>query len=135
MRRLRHEEHYSQMVFGARTACGTTECLAGHAVLISGYRLKFKENYEGEGTDDCIKVGAGRRPSDDRIERIADVAERLLGLTERQSDVLFGGSPADSWPGEFSRRWWQVRVGASDERRSRIAADFLDAIADGKVEL
>jgi hypothetical protein len=69
------------------------------------------------------------------------VARELLGLSPKQADRLFSSSPDDGyyggigWPEPFGERWHEVVQFRSKERKSRIAADFLDAIADtnGKI--
>lgn len=105
LRRLRHEEHYNQAVVIAKTECGTAACIAGHTLI----EIEKRNGASGD-------------------------AAEALGLTVRKAARLFCPDPdfcaAHRWPKAFAERW-----AGNKERRSRIAADLLDAIADGKVEL
>jgi hypothetical protein len=130
LRRLRHQEHYDQRVVAARSACGTRACLAGHAVMMVDRKLPLDRDSWSES----------EQPWDD--VKILDRARVILGLTYVQADRLFTARPGygeDCWPPEFAERWCataQVPKPKHKERwPSRIAADLLDALADGKVEL
>lgn len=65
---------------------------------------------------------------------IATAAQNLLGLTDVEASVLFNGGPASAWPEKFARRWSESHENER-EHPSRIAADLLEAVANGKVEL
>jgi hypothetical protein len=64
----------------ATPPCGTTLCVAGWAVSLSGYKL-VPGRFDREGYL-CI--------APDGQEDIAVAARRLLGLSEAQADRLFG---------------------------------------------
>jgi hypothetical protein len=126
LRRLRHEEHFDQSIWGSKTACGTAACIAGHAVLMAGWRLRSSED-DPTYLDLCVK----KNGTTDSVE---DAAARLLGVSaEDYAYDLFSGDPALSWPPPYAERW--IDRDSTGERPSRIAADLLDAIADGRVEL
>jgi hypothetical protein len=69
-------ESFSMGTWGERTVCGTVACLAGHALLQSGYRL----HRSGEFT----------RPDGTHVYSMSGEAERLLGMTgqEAQGDGI-----------------------------------------------
>lgn len=122
LRRLRHEEHYDQEEIATKTDCCTACCIAGFAVVQAGYRLDFNP---GEWDGMCRKGKNGKR------QEILNVAGELLNASHGShlSFDLFSGSPEYDWPEPYAGQWW-----AGKKRRSRIAADLLDAIADGHVQ-
>lgn len=132
LRRLRHEEHYNQGTFGEKTPCGTTACIAGHVAIVAGARLVWTQReYGNPGAMEC------RLGSD--VDTIASFAQTALGLLPSQAMKLFEASGA-RWPQPYQDRFWNALDSLEDgrtptERPSRIAADLLDAIADGKVAL
>ena len=133
MRRLRHEEHYDQGEWVRQTSCGTAACLAGHAAMLAGAKLKIHACQCGCGGP---SGGPGYSCNlDGKDNAIADVARKFLGLTNEQASLLFSASPATAWPSEFRTRWVEAKFSLNNERPSRIAADLLTALADGKVKL
>ena len=116
LRRLRHEKHYDQESWAIKTPCGTAACIAGHTLIAAGLSpvqlIKFHLDINS--------------PS------IEDAAQGLLGLDSGQSCDLFWPSGL-LWPEEFAERFRNAK--RRRERLSRIAADLLDAVADGKVKL
>jgi hypothetical protein len=50
---------------------------------------------------------------------------------DEQGFDLFSGGPGDMWPQPYADRWRDKSQ--TGERPSRIAADLLEALADGKV--
>jgi hypothetical protein len=135
LRRLRHEEHYDQTEILNKTSCGTVACVAGHAVLAAGYKLRL-ERLEPCGITDC-RICATVKPDvvcvDPKTGKEVDVlthAQRALGLTGREAERLFDGGVVGAWPDAYADRWK-----AGNERPSRIAADLLDAVADTDGEI
>lgn len=123
LRRLRHEFHYDQGRWVIKTECGTSACIAGWVAMAEGWKPRNFGEYSIETT-----WKKGKNQHDD----VADIATRLLGVPKIGASALFdylGGSPV-RWPASYIDRWNQ-----HEERRSRIAADLLDAIADGKVRV
>lgn len=129
LRRLRHEDHYCQSVIVAKTNCGTAACIAGWALVLSGEVHPKRKNFDRDSIDG----------------KMLDRAGALLGLERRVSDGHYhwlfatrpNADPLDTkalWPEEYARRWTDSLHSSNGERRSRIAADLLDAIADGRVE-
>lgn len=45
--RMQHAEHFNMDTWGTKTECGTTACIAGHALLLAGYRMR-RAAYDGE---------------------------------------------------------------------------------------
>lgn len=73
-----HPELHSQFSYGVRTPCGTTHCIAGWALSLSGVDLKWTE----EGYLDWVeRDGVSTHPG--------EVARELLGLTREEGDTLF----------------------------------------------
>lgn len=73
--------------------CGTTGCLAGHTVLMTGYEVAWIPG-DFEATDVIINGADGRY-----AEPICIVAQRELDLTGFQAGVMFRSSNtlADLW--------------------------------------
>jgi hypothetical protein len=113
LRRLRHEEHYRQSTFFTKTVCGTACCIAGRILLHQGMRP----------AELLVLIKDG--------QSLSDMVGGLVGLTGDEADVLFSGSPGTDWPDPFGYRW--RNIGETGERPSKIAADFLEAIAQGKI--
>lgn len=114
LRRLRHEEHYDQSVWGRRTSCGTAACIAGWTALEVG--VSASDLCEGNG-------GKGNWAA----EKLATLR---LGLPDRWAYYLFHPTPTVMWPRLFRSRLLEPK-----DRPSRVAADLLDAIADGTTVL
>lgn len=76
-----HPELHDQEIWGEQKACGTTACIAGHAVMLAGCTPKWRQTGFGlqmsgvEGYDDAVFVG--------------DVAQQLMGLSESEAERLF----------------------------------------------
>lgn len=114
LRILAHElradpESYDQAHYRNFTACGTTCCIAGHAQILSRGRFNLGD--------------------------VADDARAWLGLGQEQSWVLFSGAPFDEWPEDYATRYTLAVEKESAEHPAFVAADLLDSLADGKVEL
>lgn len=126
LRRLRHEEHYDQSSWHIKTQCGTAACIAGHAVIEAGYRILPAD--DPFDIPLCSIEGGPPVPID-------EAAQELLGLDHLLSPDLFSEVPMWDWPEEFAERWKRADPkGPAPQRPSRVAADLLDALADGKVE-
>lgn len=120
LRRLRHEEHYEQRAWVAKTDCGTSACIGGMAAAEAGWKLLF-----GEGYGYCRKDGKRRS--------IRRIASKMLGLAANTR--LLSAYPTGSWPFEYAYRYEAADpTGPAKQRPSRVAADLLDALADGTVE-
>jgi hypothetical protein len=123
LRRLRHEEHYRQDTWGLRTACGTTACVAGHLILASGRRLLHLDKGAGSpGLSACVMSG--------RTEiGVAEAATKLAGIPrDTYGILLFAADATSRWPEPYRDRLLK------GERPSRVAADYLEAIAAGQVK-
>lgn len=118
MRRLRHEDHYEQSDFYRETACGATGCLALHTLIAAG------------ASSETIRKIATDKNTD---LTIWDAATNLLGL-RGEEHTLFGVGV--SWPEPYASRLRKARFSInSDELPSRVAADLLEAVANGKVKV
>ena len=128
LRGLRHEEHYDQAHWAVTTRCGTAACIAGFAAMEAGWRPFLTGDAVSSlfGTHYCVQSGSKRRRT------IKMVAAEALGFSPKSR--IFTSVPGVFWPGEYRERWQLARLGQTSERFSRIAADLLDAIADGKVK-
>lgn len=129
LRKLRHEKHYNQAVYVTQNACGTTCCIAGYAVLEAGcapadlvpLERSIHADFEGES----------------RYLDIGDAAQNLLGLDDDERAVLFSSDPSDDdgWPEPYATRFKKACRKNATERPPRVAADLLEAVANGKVKL
>lgn len=125
LRILAHElradpESYDQSTLGRVTDCGTVACIAGHATWLSG------------------EVPRGK------IADGAEIARKWLGLDFDESEILFTAWPmkcsedcetCKGWPAGWGSRFLAAQSGDSPESPAHVAADLLDALADGKVSL
>lgn len=116
LRRLRHEKHYDQELTFQKTVCGTAACVAGHTLLECGYRYGNR----------------GLRLPNGAVDSSCDwlsFARKALRLSCNVADRLFSPCPEDDWPEPFRSRWLAAMDNGT-ERPSRIAADYLDHLAD-----
>lgn len=126
LRRLRHEEHYDQGKWFSRTDCGSAACIAGHAGLMCGWRPSGTR----QGTYGIEWWSKGRR----KDVHASAMGALVFGLPDT-SWRLFGPNPEADWPEPYRSRWASANPdGPHNQRPSRVAADLLDALADGKVE-
>lgn len=123
LRTLAHElradpESYHQGSWGRKTDCGTVACIAGFAYALARSRpLVVTRSPQRFGL----------------IQR----AQEWMGLTAVEAQRLFYG--AVTWPAEHQQRFWRAEMlaeeGAPGEAPAFVAADLLDALADGTVTL
>lgn len=114
------------------SACGTTGCLAGNAVLRAGYPLQWEQGsvWDAASGKYVYKWLAHNCQVDGERVPIRDAAEDLFGLTRSQTEVLFDekNTVADLW--DFAIRYSNgyIRtkdvVGAYEERAARVESDL-----------
>lgn len=75
-----HPETHDQNQWGRRTACGTTHCIAGWAIVLSGATFDWTSVYNTAGTSVTVNDGA---------YRIEEYAACEMGLSEDEADDLF----------------------------------------------
>lgn len=69
--RMRHSQHFNMKYIAVQNECGTAMCIAGHALDLEGYKVKF----DGLGNASWLT------PSGGRIRTTAmRKAARLLGM-------------------------------------------------------
>lgn len=71
--RMRHTEHFDMGTWGTKTECGTTACIAGHALLLAGYKLRLNIK---EGDYEFVSPKG-------RVVSPPIAARRELGLSKR----------------------------------------------------
>ena len=76
--------NWTQKWWGWRGRCGTSYCIAGHAVERAGYPMIWEPMVTGYRAGYC-RMERGDRP-------IGEVAQQLLDLTAGQARLLFAGS-------------------------------------------
>ena len=120
---LRVPEAYKQDTYGerARTPCGTRACIAGHALLESGYCTP-------------IELFNLRRVNPETGERefidVEEEASELLGIGYWDGVMLFGLYGND-WAEPYRTRFAEAKT---KEARARVAADYINwIIKTGKV--
>lgn len=79
-----HPEEHNQRNYGRQTPCGTTFCVAGHALLISGYTPLFT-NYPGP---EQVMLGVYDAHGK-MIHGYDEVARKELDLTMTQASEIF----------------------------------------------
>lgn len=84
LRRMRHPQHFNMDFYGEKNACGTTACIAGHALLLEGYRCTGWDTFVIDSLADPVNP--------------ATEAEERLDLTTNEADRLFY---VGNWPKEF----------------------------------
>lgn len=84
--RMRHPEHFDMEAFADKNQCGTSMCIAGHALVLEGYKVKFIRNEdrtEGPFYTARFFAPSGRRVKADKA------AARVLGLNATEAYNLF----------------------------------------------
>jgi hypothetical protein len=118
---------YNQGTFGerAKTPCGTECCIAGEALLQSGFTIPEMLVLAGADVPDSLSGFADDIGYDHGYAGVEEVAVALLGL-ETDSPTLFNGDAADSWPEPY-RHLFRTSPNLA-------AARYLRAIAAGKAK-
>lgn len=75
---MRHAEHFDMGTWGTKTECGTTACIAGHALLLAGYRLRLNVDNEYEFVS-----------PKGRVVHPLIAARRELGLSKKVTGTAF----------------------------------------------
>ena len=85
---LRHiddfPETWNQDYCGVRNECGTTHCIAGHALVMAGVPLKWEEPDDVEGDEILVVVYHTK----DGVWW-NEAAQEVLGLTHDEAEALF----------------------------------------------
>jgi hypothetical protein len=83
---IMNPDSHEQAYYGQVTDCGTTACLAGHAMLLSGYTLR-----RGRCARCCCAGSSAEflRPNGSVVDYEFREARQLLGLTSEEADELF----------------------------------------------
>lgn len=74
---------WAERVWAMRETCGTTYCVAGHAVLRAGYQIMWEPR---------SPYASSAIAPDKRIENIEYAAKSLLRLNPYEAAALFSGS-------------------------------------------
>jgi len=90
LRRLRHKRHFHMATWGEKNDCGTTACIAGHALLMEGYKIPADQSFREHEQQFISPSG--------RMVKPFNAARKILGLTESQAEKLFA---AYKWPIRF----------------------------------
>ncbi len=96
LKRLRHTKHFDMTEWAEKTSCGTSYCVAGKVLELSGYKPRFKfdkDPYIGE-----VASLEFLSPKGKNIRSPQVTAARLLGITRAQAARLFF---LDMWPSQF----------------------------------
>lgn len=84
-----HPETWEQGDYAVKGPCGTAFCVAGHAVVMSGYKIKWCEGVDDNTHESSCTTVDG--------QLVPPLAEQLLGITSEESDSLFfGGNSRDN---------------------------------------
>ena len=103
LRRMRHTDHFSMEDWAHRNECGTTACIAGHALLMEGFNIPKTQTDSLPGVQRFISP-------DGKTLRPMPTARKLLDLTERQAERLFF---AQDWPEQFKENCNDPKVAAN----------------------
>jgi hypothetical protein len=110
-RAMRHQKHYNQNDWLYRGSCGAVGCIGGHIALICGLSPDLSH---------MVDVGS--------------LAQSALGIDDGTAIDLFSAG-GRGWPSEYKARLDEARKGLSGEKPTMVAADLLQAILDGDVDL
>lgn len=77
-----HPDEWSQDVWSAKRACGTTMCFAGTALHLSGHDFVYQP------TNEDVEFAAMVRGFENDGS-VGEVAARVLGLSEEQASAIF----------------------------------------------
>lgn len=77
-----HPEEHNQDQWGTWTSCGTTHCVAGHAVILAGAKPTWDLHEHGGYSMRAVEY-------DGRMWSVGDLAQHLLGINSDQADDLF----------------------------------------------
>lgn len=82
-----HPEEWHQSLWGMETsnACGTALCIAGHAMVMSGYATSERTGVPGRPLEFFTPDGRCVEYTE------AEHGQRLLGLTRAEAEYLFRG--------------------------------------------
>lgn len=76
-----HPEEHDALHWGARTACGTTMCIAGRTVVMCGWDLIWETGPYGTDAEFCVRDG--------RTRSVQNAAQDELGLDLLTAFELF----------------------------------------------
>ena len=110
----------SSVVMEQEPPCGTAACLAGNACLMEGYK-PYKEN---EATRGFIYFVT--KPHEKKQFDIADLGQKILGLTEFQSSNLFV-SNCGGWSDRSKNAYFRSMTLLGRARAAAMAIDDLIA--------
>lgn len=96
LRRMRHKKHFYMPDFFKKDECGTAACIAGHGLILQGYKVKFDQY----GDYKLFKPNGQLVPDLPGSPFVpAFIAgQREFGLTAGQAERLFNSS---YWPEGF----------------------------------
>lgn len=126
-----HPEKYNQNSFGTNTPdqskasdCGSACCIAGHILLVAGWTP--------------IKNGNGQYHSPTGVTSMyaSSAAKSQFGPHVRgviAETHLFGDVETIEWPEEYKDRFEEADQDGDPKEMAAVAADLLEAIADGRV--
>lgn len=74
--RMRHEKHFNMAVIAQKTECGSAMCIAGHTLVLAGYKMRLRDAPDRDGISDYVFTPPG---SDIRVHAL-EVAAKELGV-------------------------------------------------------
>jgi len=109
-----HRDQFDMGAWGYTShACGTTGCLAGWAMILSGYTLAVNQSSGAE---------TFRRPDGSEVSDEGGEAQELLGLTAGERDNGSGASPLFLMYEDEAIERFRELVEASEARAAERAA-------------
>lgn len=114
-----HPEVHDQNIWAEKSPCGTSCCLAGHTVLMTGHEIDWREDGNGSGEYGADRVKTPIVVKGMRTDQISNVAGHELGLDSDQKETLFIDSETveDLWraANEFTNGEIEIPVQFQDE--------------------
>ena len=84
--RMRHRKHFDMSSYADRNKCGTSMCIAGHALALQGYKVKFEKYKCSDGKITWLFQFFSPKG---RKVRAPVAAKRELGLSDLGASDLF----------------------------------------------
>lgn len=113
LRRLKHPAHFNMDHWAQKTDCGTAACIAGHVLLVSGYKAGPIPKWQQGDYMDPESQLMFTDLNGQKVNNPGDEAAMLLDLNSQQELELFYD---EYWPDRF-------KVNGNDPKK---AADRIE---------
>lgn len=88
-KRMRHRKHFDMQVVAKQNECGTAMCIAGHALDLQGYKLRFVARGGLFAADEVVPQWTSPTGKTVRLVGSLDVAAKEMGMDRDEAHYLF----------------------------------------------